>query len=204
MIHLYTSTTPNGRKISIFLEEVGLPYLVHSLNLKENEQLKPEYLSINPNNKIPSIIDDEGPGGSFSVIESGAILIYLAEKTGKLLSQEPRARSEAIQWLMFQMSAVGPIFGQTFHFLNAPEKLPYAIDRFTKETGRIVRVLNKRLEDREYLAGEYSIADIATYPWVGPALSRFEAFAETDISHLKQWAERVGQRPAVQKGMKVP
>jgi GST-like protein len=205
MIQLYTSTTPNGRKVSIYLEEAEIPYQVHALNLRENEQLRPEFLAINPNNKIPAIIDEDAPGGPFTVIESGAILQYLAEKTGKFLSTNPRERSEAAQWLMFQMSAVGPMFGQLNHFANAaPEKLPYAIERFQKEVGRILRVLNQRLTDREFLAGQYSIADIATYPWVAPLFSKIAPLAGVEVPGLARWVEVLSARPAVQRGMKVP
>jgi GSH-dependent disulfide-bond oxidoreductase len=205
MIQFYTATTPNGRKVSIFLEEAGLAYQTHTLNFKDNDQLKPEYLALNPNNKIPAIVDEDAPGGPLTVIESGAILLYLAEKTGKFLSTDPRVRSETIQWLMFQMSAVGPMFGQAYHFaLVAPEKLTYAIDRFQKEVGRILRVLEVRLTGRDFLAGEYSIADMATFPWVGPTLARFALLAEIELPQLKRWAKTIEERPAVQHGMKIP
>jgi GST-like protein len=169
MIDLYTWSTPNGRKISIMLEEVGLPYRVHRIDISKNEQFTPEFIAINPNSKIPAIVDPEGPGGkALPIFESGAILIYLAEKTGKLLPVEPRARIETLEWLMFQMAGVGPMFGQRHHFYRAaPEPVPYALQRYTTETHRIYGVLDKRLAASEYLAGgAYSIADIATYPWV--------------------------------------
>src|SRR5690242_165655 len=169
MIELYTWTTPNGRKVSIMLEECGLPYRVHKINIGTNsEQFAPDYLKINPNGKIPSIVDPEGPDGKpISMMESGAILIYLADKTGKLLAKSGRDRYASLQWLMFQMGGVGPMFGQTHHFLRAAkEQVPYAIERYGKETRRLYGVLNDRLKDHAHLAGEYSIADIATYPWV--------------------------------------
>src|SRR5574341_2434026 len=167
MIQLYTWDTPNGKKVSIMLEEIGLPYEVHPVNLRKGQQFTPEYLAINPNNKIPSIVDSDGPGGQpFTLFESGAILMYLAEKSGKLCAQEMRQRYLVIQWLMFQMGGVGPMFGQANYFFRLEEKIPYAIERFKKEALRLYKVLNKELGQREYLAGEYSIADIATYPWV--------------------------------------
>ena len=203
MIDLYTWTTPNGRKVSIMLEEIGLPYRVHSINIGKDEQFAPDYLKINPNGKIPSIVDPEGPDGKpIAMMESGAILIYLARKTGKLL---PAGRKEydALQWLMFQMGGVGPMFGQTHHFLRAAkEQVPYAIERYSKETKRLYGVLNERLKGSDYLAGEYSIADIATYPWV----ARYE-WHKTDLAAfpgVKRWFDAISARPAVQKGMKVP
>ena len=204
MIDLYTWTTPNGRKVSIMLEELELPYRVHPINIGKGEQFAPEYVAINPNSKIPSLVDPDGPGGSQAVMmESGAILIYLADKTGKLLAKSGQGRYVALQWLMFQMGGVGPIFGQVHHFLRAAkEPVPYAIERYTKETQRLYGVLNARLQDREYLAGEYSIADIATYPWV----ARYEWHKTNlaDFPHVKRWFDAISARPAVQRGMKVP
>jgi GSH-dependent disulfide-bond oxidoreductase len=206
MIDLYTFTTPNGRKVSVMLEETALPYTTHVVHIGKGEQLTPEYLKVNPNNKIPAIVDSEGPGGGpYTVFESGAILIYLAEKSGQLLSKDPRGRYDAIQWLMLQMSGVGPMFGQAMHFTRAaPEKLPYAIERFTKEVARLLKVLDDRLAVVEYLAGDYSIADIATYPWVAPILE--SGFAKTlgDFPDITRWAKTLGERPAVQRGMKIP
>ena len=204
MIDLYTWTTPNGRKISIMLEELGLPYRVHPVNIGKDDQFKPDYLKINPNGKIPSIVDPEGPDGKpISMMESGAILIYLADKTGKLLAKSGRDRYAALQWLMFQMGGVGPMFGQTHHFLRAAkEQVPYAIERYGKETRRLYGVLNDRLKDHAHLAGEYSIADIATYPWV----ARYE-WHKTDLNDfpgVKRWYDAISARPAVQKGMNVP
>jgi GST-like protein len=203
MIDLYTAATPNGRKASIMLEELELPYTVHALDLRKDEQHRPEFLAINPNGKIPAIVDHDASFGPLTVFESGAILVYLADKTGKLLAPSGAARYEALQWLMFQMSAVGPMFGQYFHFaLVAPEKVPYAIDRYTKESLRILGVLDGHLAGRPFLAGEYTIADVCTYPWVAGLLDRF--FKAAMLRHVRAWLDRVGARPAVQRGMKVP
>ncbi|MGH8701799.1 MAG: glutathione S-transferase family protein [Burkholderiales bacterium] len=204
MIDFYTWTTPNGRKVSIMLEELALPYRVHAINIGKGDQFKPEYVKINPNSKIPSIVDPEGPDGKpIAMMESGAILIYLARKTGKLFPQGERAQYEVLQWLMFQMGGVGPMFGQTHHYLRAAkEQVPYAIDRYMKETRRLYGVLNERLKDHEYLANGYSIADIATYPWV----ARYE-WHKTDLNdfpHVKRWFDEISARPAVQRGMNVP
>jgi len=204
MIDLYTWTTPNGRKVSIMLEELALPYRVHAVNIGQGEQFKPEYVKINPNSKIPSIVDPEGPDGEpITMMESGAILIYLAGKTGKLMPASVRDRMVALEWLMFQMGGVGPIFGQVHHFLRAAkEPVPYAIERYTKETRRLYGVLNERLKDREFLADGYSLADIATYPWV----ARYEWHKTNlnDFPHVKRWFDAISARPAVQRGMKVP
>jgi len=203
MIDLYTWTTPNGRKASIMLEEVGLPYRVHAIDISKGDQFKPEFVAINPNSKIPAIVDDEGPGGRLAVFESGAILIYLAEKTGKLIGSSPRARIEAIEWLMFQMGGVGPMFGQTHHFRRfAPEPIPYAVERYTKETQRLYGVLDQRLGQAEYLAGDYSIADIATYPWT--ARHEWQGVTLADYPNVKRWFDAIAARPAVQRGMAVP
>ncbi len=204
MIDLYTWSTPNGRKVSIMLEETGLPYRVHAVNIGQNEQFRPEYLEINPNGKIPSIVDSDGPDGRpISMMESGAILVYLAGKTGKLLPQPLRDRYEALQWLMFQMGGVGPMFGQTHHFLRAArEPVPYAIERYTKETRRLYGVLNERLKRRDHLADGYSIADIATYPWI--ARHEWHQVDLTEFPNVKRWFDALSARPAVQKGMKVP
>ena len=204
MIDLYTWTTPNGRKVSIMLEEVALPYRVYPVNIGKGEQFAPEYVKINPNGKILSIVDPEGPDGKpIAMMESGAILIYLARKTGELFPQADRAKYEVLQWLMFQMGGVGPIFGQVHHFLRAAkEQVPYAIERYTRETRRLYGVLNDRLKDREFLADGYSVADIATYPWV----ARYE-WHKTDLNdfpHVKRWFDTISARPAVQRGMKVP
>jgi GST-like protein len=201
MIDLYTSTTPNGRKASIMLEEVGLHYTVHALDLRKGEQKAADFLARNPNGKIPTIVDHDGP---VTVFESGAILIYLAEKTGKLLAPSGQARYEALEWVMFQMSTVGPVFGPWFHFAKeAPEKLPYAIARYEKEALRILGVLDGRLAGREYLAGDYSIADVCMYSWLAFGLDALDE-SHAGFSHVRAWLARVGARPAVEKGMKIP
>ena len=204
MIDLYTWTTPNGRKVSIMLEELGLPYGVHPVNIGKGDQFAPEYLKINPNGKIPSIVDPQGPDGKpIAMMESGAILIYLARKTGKLFPQVERAQYDVLQWLMFQMGGVGPMFGQTHHFLRAAkEPVPYAIERYMAETRRLYGVLNDRLKVHDYLAGAYSIADIATYPWV--ARHEWHKTDLNDFAHVKRWFDAISARPAVQRGMKVP
>jgi GST-like protein len=208
MIDLYTWTTPNGRKVSIMLEEIGLPYKVIPVDLGKQQQLEGAFTAITPNQKIPAIVDHDVPGGPLSIFESGAILIHLAEKTGKLLSKEVRARAATMQWLMFQMSHVGPIIGQTGHFLQqAPEKIPYAIQRFVGESVRIVGVLDQGLKGRDYVAGEYSIADIATYPWVVAAWTPFKQMMPEKIGELgnvQRWLDRMAARPAVERGMAVP
>jgi GST-like protein len=204
MIDLYTWPTPNGHKAAIMLEECALEYRVHPVDIANGEQLDPEYVAINPNGKIPTIVDQDGPGGTpFAVFESGAILIYLAEKTGRFLSAEPRPRSQAIQWLMFQVGAIGPMFGQAHHFRRfAPKPLPYAIERYSKEAARLYGVLDKRLAVSEFLAGEYSIADIASYPWV--VRHEWQGVALSDHPNVSRWVEMIGQRAAVQRGMQVP
>jgi len=204
MIDLYTWTTPNGRKVSIMLEELGLAYRAHAIDIGKGDQFKPEYVAINPNSKIPAIVDPDGPGSKpYAMMESGAILVYLAGKTGELLPASDRGKYDALQWLMFQMGGVGPIFGQVHHFIRAAkESDPYSIQRYIKETRRLYGVLDVRLKDHEYLADEYSIADIATYPWV----ARFE-WHKTDLRAfpgVKRWFDAISTRPAVQKGMKVP
>ncbi|MEO8602803.1 MAG: glutathione S-transferase N-terminal domain-containing protein [bacterium] len=208
MIDLYTWTTPNGRKVSIMLEELGAPYRVHAINLSEGHQHRESFRNINPNERIPAIVDQDAAGGPLTVFESGAILIYLAEKSGCLLPTEVRARTRALQWLMFQMAGIGPMLGQAGHFATqAPEKIPYAITRYTDESLRLMAVLDRRLTDRDYLAGDYSIADIASYPWVIAAWPLFKAMPPEQagpLDHVEGWLERVGKRPAVQAGMKVP
>ncbi|HEX8164616.1 MAG TPA: glutathione S-transferase N-terminal domain-containing protein [Beijerinckiaceae bacterium] len=204
MIELHTWSTPNGRKVSVMLEEVGLPYSVHPVNIGKDEQFRPEFLAISPNNRIPAIVDPDGPGGRrFPLFESGAILIYLAEKTGKLIPKDPAARYTALQWLMWQMGGLGPMLGQTHHFLRAaPEQVPYAINRYKAETRRLYGVLDKRLGEAEHLAGEYSIADVASYPWV--ARHEWHQIELADFPHVRRWYDAIGARPAVQRGMKVP
>jgi GSH-dependent disulfide-bond oxidoreductase len=204
MIDLYTWATPNGRKVSIMLEEAELAYEVHAVNLQKGDQFKPEYLAINPNNKIPAIIDRDGPGSkAYTLFESGAILIYLAEKTGRLMPKESRARYEVIQWLMFQMGGVGPMFGQAHNFFRYdPEQGSYGVERFKKEVARLYGVMDKRLGENPFLAGEYSIADIATYPWV----SRYEMHRTKleDFPNIKRWFDTISARSGVQRGMAVP
>ena len=200
MIDLYTFTTPNGRKASIMLEEVELPYNVHKIDITKNDQFSPEYIAINPNSKIPAIVDRDT---DITVFESGAILMYLAEKTGKFLPPDQKKRYLVIEWLMLQMGSVGPMFGQLNHFKKfAPEKIEYAIARYEKETLRLYGVLDRQLKDNEYICGDYSIADIATYPWV--AVYEFQGLTLDNHPNLKRWVETVQQRPAVQRGMKVP
>ena len=204
MITLYTWGTPNGRKVSIMLEECALPYRVEAVDITQKQQFRSEFVAINPNSKIPAIVDADGPGGQpFALFESGAILLYLAEKTGQFLPADARGRYAAIQWLMFQMGGVGPMFGQTHHFLRyAPEPVPYAIERYRTETARLYGVLNRRLGEADFLAGEYSVADIATYPWV--ARHEWHDVALTDYPNVARWYASIGERPAVQRGMAVP
>ena len=201
MIDLYTFTTPNGRKASIMLEEVGLDYTVHTIDITKGEQFSPEFVKINPNSKIPAIVDRDA---DLTVFESGAILIYLAEKTGKLLATETKQRFQTIEWLMLQMGSIGPMFGQYNHFNKyAKEKIPYAIDRYQTETLRLYEVLNTQLGKTEYISGsDYSIADIAIYPWI--AAYRFMELSLDKYSALQRWYETIKQRPAVDRGMKVP
>jgi GSH-dependent disulfide-bond oxidoreductase len=205
MIDLYTWATPNGHKASIMLEELGLEYRATPIDLGNGEQFAPEYVAVNPNAKIPAIVDAEGPeGGPFAVFESGAILIYLAEKTGQLLPADAAGRSRVIQWLMFQVGGLGPMLGQAQHFRRfAPQPLPYAIERYTQEAIRLYGVLEKRLGDSEYLSGgNYSIADIAAYPWVGRA--EWQGVPLADFPQVRRWLDAVGRRPAVLRGMQVP
>ena len=201
MIDLYTAATPNGKKISIALEEMGLPYTVHRISLSKGEQKTPEFLKINPNGRIPAIVDrDEG---DLAVFESGAILIYLAEKTGQFLPTERRARSVALQWLMFQMGGVGPMMGQANVFYRyAPEKLPWAIGRYQREVRRLFEVMDGRLSEVPYLAGDYSIADMATWPWA--TTYEWCGVSIDGLAHLQRWLREVGERPAVVRGAAVP
>jgi GST-like protein len=204
MIEVWTWPTPNGHKVHIALEELGLPYRVIPINIGKGEQFRPEFLAITPNHRIPAIVDPDGPGGQMlRLFESGAILIYLAEKTGRLLPADPMARLAALQWLMFQMGGVGPMFGQYNHFATyAPEKIPYAIERYGNEVKRLHRVLEKRLAESAYLAGaEYSIADIATFPWIRNADRRGIDLAE--FPGVKRWHDAIAARPAVQRGVAV-
>jgi GST-like protein len=205
MIDLYYWATPNGKKISIALEELALPYKVFPIHIGRGEQFTPEFLAISPNNRIPAIIDhapaDGGP--PISVFESGAILLYLADKTGQLIPRELRGRTAVLEWLMWQMGGIGPMFGQANHFVAyAPEKVPYAIDRYVNETRRLLRVLNTRLEGREFVADAYSIADIASFPWVVSARERLIK-ADFDYPNVARWLAAIEARPAVARGMAV-
>jgi GST-like protein len=205
MIDLYFWATPNGRKVSIALEELELPYKVIPVNIARGEQFKPEFLAISPNNRIPAVVDHAPAGGGapISVFESGAILLYLADKTGKLIPGDVRGRTEVLEWLMWQMGGIGPMFGQANHFVAyAPEKLPYAIDRYVNETRRLIRVLNTRLADRAFVAGAYSIADIASYPWVVSARERLIK-DEFDFPNVVRWLDAIAARPAVVRGMAI-
>ena len=203
-IELHTWNTPNGRKISVALEEMGLPYKVFPVNITKGEQMAPAFLKISPNNKIPAIVDPEGPDGRpMSLFESGAILVYLAGKTGRFLPADVRGKYVALQWLMFQMGGVGPMFGQVHHFLRqTKEPVPYAIERYTKEKDRLYAVLDKRLGEAEYLAGdEYTIADIAIMPWLRvPANQGVDA---ARFPNYRRWFDEIGARPAVQRGLAV-
>ena len=200
MIDLYTWTTPNGRKASIMLEEIGLSYAAHPIDITKDEQFKPEFLTVSPNNRIPAIVDRDN---GMRLMESGAILIYLADKTGKLLPKEGELRYRVLEWLMWQMGGPGPMFGQVHHFVKYnKDRAPYAEERYLKEAHRLYGVLDRRLADREFVAGDYSIADIAIWPWV----SRFE-WQTVDLNKypaVKRWYVAIAQRPAVQKGYRVP
>ncbi len=203
-IDLYYWPTPNGWKITIMLEECGTPYVIKPVNISRGDQFKPDFLAIAPNNRMPAIVDHEGPGGKpISVFESGAILQYLGRKTGKFYPQDERARVAADEWLFWQMGGLGPMAGQAHHFrLYAPEKIPYAIDRYTNECHRLYGVMNTRLKDNAYLAGaDYTIADIACYGWTSRAERQGTDMAE--FPHLKRWFDTVSARPAVQRGMAV-
>lgn len=208
MIDLYTWTTPNGRKVSIMLEECGLPYTVRPVNIGAEEQFEPEFLAISPNARIPGIVDTDVGGGHHTVFESGAILVYLAEKTGQFLPSTEPARSKCLEWLFWQMGGIGPMLGQANHFVStAEEKIPYAIDRYINESARLIKVMDGRLAEVEFLGGDYSIADMATYPWVAVAFDLVQQ-AKPDIVgegvHAKRWIDAIAARPAVQEGMLVP
>ncbi|MGB0752315.1 MAG: glutathione S-transferase family protein [Gammaproteobacteria bacterium] len=204
MIECYTWKTSNGRKVTIMLEECGLEYNLHPINIGTDEQFTPEYIKINPNSKIPAIIDTDGPDGQpYTVIESGAILMYLAEKSGKFMPTSTAARYDVIQWLMFQMGGIGPIFGQVHHFKRAAkEEVPYAINRYYTECRRLYGVLNGRLEEREYLAGDVSIADFAALPWV--FRHDWQEVDLADFPNVKRWYESLMARPALARGMELP
>ena len=197
MIDLYYWATPNGHKITMFLEEVGLPYKIHPVDIGKGDQFKPEFLAIAPNNRIPAIVDNAPTGGGapISVFESGTILLYLAEKTGKFIPGDIRGRAEVLQWLFWQVGGLGPMAGQNGHFnVYAPEKIPYAIDRYNREASRLYGVMNWRLSDRKFLAGDYSIADMACYPWIVPYKNHQQDI--NDFPHLKRWLDEIAARPA--------
>ncbi|MCD8487653.1 MAG: glutathione S-transferase N-terminal domain-containing protein [Desertifilum sp.] len=202
-IDLYYWPTPNGWKISIFLEETGIPYQVIPIDIGAGDQFQPNFLQVSPNNKMPAIVDPNGPGGQpLTLFESGAILLYLAEKTGQLIPSNLRDRYTVIQWLMFQMGGVGPMLGQAHHFRQyAPEQIPYAVNRYTNEATRLYRVLDKQLSKTEFIAGEYSIADLAIFPWIVPHESQGQDLA--DSPNLKRWFETIHNRPAVQRGLEL-
>ena len=200
MIELFAWPTPNAYKVSILLEELGMPYTTTKVDITSGAQFEPDFLRISPNNRMPAIIDHDAPGGPLSVFESGAILIYLAEKGGRFLPTEPRGRFAALEWVMWQMAGLGPMFGQAFHFrMFAPEKLPYAIDRYTKEANRLMGVLERQLTGRDWIAGDYGIADMACYPWT-LAVDRL-GLDMADFPATAAWQARMGARPAVERGM---
>ena len=203
MIDLYTWGTPNGRKVSILLEELGLPYAVRSVDIGKKQQFEPAFLAVNPNGKIPAIVDQDADGGPLAVFESGAILMYLAEKAGRFWPKPVRERTAVTEWLMFQMGGLGPMAGQSHHFRRAaPEPIPYAIERYTAESRRIYGVMDQRLAGSPYLAGDYSIADMACFPWI--ARHEWQQIDLADFPNLKRWYDALAARPAVAKGMAVP
>jgi GST-like protein len=204
MIELYTAGTPNGWKVSIALEELGMPYTVHPVDISAGDQFEPAFLAISPNNKMPAIVDPDGPDGKpISLFESGAILLYLAGKTGRFLPKSVRGKYEALQWLMFQMGGVGPMLGQAHHFrIYAPEKIDYAVDRYTNEAKRLYGVMDKQLATNDYIAGrEYTIADMAVWPWLRSWQN--QGVNMDDYPNVKAWFEAIGNRPAVQRGITV-
>jgi GSH-dependent disulfide-bond oxidoreductase len=206
VIDLHTVATPNGHKVSIMLEEVGLPYTVIAYNIFAGDQFKPEFLALNPNNKLPVIVDRDpiGGGDPFPVFESGAILAYLADKTGRLWPSDPRQRHTVLQWLMFQMAGLGPMHGQAHHFIRyAPERVPYPTERYLREATRLLGVMERRLAQAEFLAGDYSIADVATYPWVAAAIGARLPGIDA-LTHLQRWYATLSARPAVARGMTIP
>ncbi len=204
MIDVYSAATPNGHKVHIMLEECGLPYRIHHIDIGAGDQFKPEFLAISPNNKIPAIVDDHGPDGApMSLFESGAILVYLASKVGKFLGQSDREKFTTLQWLMFQMGGVGPMLGQAHHFrIYAPEKIDYAINRYTNEARRLYQVIDNRLSKSAYLAGDdYTVADIATFPWLRAWEN--QGIDWKDFPHAKRWFDQIAERPAVKQGVAV-
>ena len=201
MFTLYTAATPNGYKVTTLLEELEVEYQVHSFDLSKRDHKDEWYLEINPNGRIPALLDHDN--GDFAIFESGAILVYLAEKYGKFMPSDVKGRSTVLQWVFFQMAGIGPMLGLTYSFLHVvPEKIPYAIDRFSKESRRLLEVLNRRLKGREYLADEYSIADMATYPWVSG--HKLFGIPTDDLVDLQAWLHRMSERPAVRRGFQIP
>ena len=208
MIDFYTWTTPNGRKVSIMLEEAGFDYTTHPVDIGNGKQFEPAFLKISPNNRIPAIVDHDAEGGAVSIFESGAILIYLAEKAGKFLPASGAGRAKVLEWLMWQMGGVGPMMGQLSHFVNtAPEQVPYAIDRYMTESARLIGVFDRHLADNEFAAGEYSIADMSIYPWLTLGFPLIKD-AKPDIvgegANTQRWLDALAARPAVQAGVAVP
>jgi len=202
MIDLYFWPTPNGHKPAIMLEETGLEYTLKPVNILAGEQFDPAFLAISPNNRIPAMVDHDGPDGDYALFESGAILVYLAEKTGRFLPPDPAGRHRVMEWLMFQMGNVGPMFGQCGHFRGyAPERIPYGIERYCGETERLYGVLDRRLAEHEYLAGEYSIADMATYPWTAPKVRELHELDIDRFPNVRRWGEAIAARPAVQRAL---
>jgi len=201
MIDLYAWPTPNAYKVSIMLEETGTPYRVFPVDITKGDQFKADFLKMNPNNKMPVIVDSDGPDGQpITIFESGAILLYLAEKTGRFIPRDVRGRYAVTQWLMFQMASIGPMLGQVHHFrVYAPEPIPYAIERYTNEARRLYNVLDRRLGEVDYLAGDYSIADMAVFPWIRPY--KRQGLDINDFPNLKRWFEAIDARPAVQRGL---
>ena len=203
MIELYYWPTPNGHKVSIMLEEIGIEYELHPINIMAGEQFEPDFLAISPNNRIPAIVDTDGPGGQrYTLFESGAILMYLAEKSGKLWPGEMGQRYRVIQWLLFQVANVGPKFGECGHFRGyAPEPFPYSIERYYKETVRLYGLMDQQLKNRPFLAGDYSIADIAVFPWTMPQVRELHKLDIDEFPSVKRWSEKIQVRPAVQRGV---
>jgi GST-like protein len=203
MIELYYWPTPNGHKVSIMLEEIGIEYELHPINIMAGEQFEPDFLAISPNNRIPAIVDTDGPGGQrYTLFESGAILMYLAEKSGKLWPEKMGQRYRVIQWLLFQVANVGPKFGECGHFRGyAPEPFPYSIERYYKETVRLYGLMDQQLKNRPFLAGDYSIADIAVFPWTMPQVRELHKLDIDEFPSVKRWSEKIRVRPAVQRGV---
>lgn len=207
MIDFYTWTTPNGYKVAIMLEETGLDYTAHAVDIGKGAQFKPDFLKIAPNNKIPAIVDHDAEGGPLSLFESGAILLHLARKSGRFLPEDPSLQATTLQWLMWQMGGYGPMLGQFYHFTSDEKRAaenPYSVTRYTDESVRLHNVLNDQLSGQDYVAGEYSIADMAIYPWAVSCIDRVAARSGKDWPHIRRWMKRVGERSAVGRGYQVP